>query len=325
MIRSNKFPKLGRFKYGIAMEGPNPFVASSWMWIQSNTVSFSLGNLIGPGATADKITYATETTAATVGANLSLARYGAASTGNNTFGVSQGGGNGSTRTTADKTTYATSTTAAQSSADLPAARCRIISSGDLNAAYAFGGETTINAYGNTNLCYKTPYGTLTCAANANGNLGINLGNGGYHSSGIVSYVIGGYKDGSTRNASAYKMPFATETTAAVAGANASVAKGETAGFTGGETVGYTTGDAAFKTYDRTNYATDTNTALSQTIPSTATNGPSGHSSSTVGYQLGGYDTNFGNKAYKMPLSTETVAAIAAMNKSVTGAISFGCG
>ena len=43
----------------------------------------------------DKVTYASDTTAAVPGANLSLARYGLAATGNSTHGYFGGGSPGS--------------------------------------------------------------------------------------------------------------------------------------------------------------------------------------------------------------------------------------
>ena len=83
---------------------------------------FSGGSTGSYLATADRTTYATETTAAVSGANLSQARGYLAAAGNVDKGFFSGGYTGALVATADRTTYATETTAAVSGANLSQAR-----------------------------------------------------------------------------------------------------------------------------------------------------------------------------------------------------------
>jgi hypothetical protein len=69
----------------------------------------------------DKVTYASDTTAAVPGAALSVARYGLAATGNSTAGYF-GGGSPGPFATMDKVTYSSDTTAAVPGAALSVAR-----------------------------------------------------------------------------------------------------------------------------------------------------------------------------------------------------------
>ena len=94
---------------------PSPFMGPP-----PNTGYFGGG---GPSSrsTMDKVTYASDTTAAVPGANLSLARQELAATGNLTAGYFGGGSPGS-KSTMDKVTYASDTTAAVPGAILSLAR-----------------------------------------------------------------------------------------------------------------------------------------------------------------------------------------------------------
>jgi hypothetical protein len=77
----------------------------------------------GLHSTMDKITYASDTTAAVPGAFLSVARYVLAATGNSTAGYFGGGlSSPATFSTMDKVTYASDTTAAVPGAALSVAR-----------------------------------------------------------------------------------------------------------------------------------------------------------------------------------------------------------
>jgi len=74
-------------------------------------------------STMDKVTYSTDTTAYTPGANLSLGRYDLAATGNSTAGYFGGGFYpGYITETMDKVTYSTDTTAYTPGANLSSAR-----------------------------------------------------------------------------------------------------------------------------------------------------------------------------------------------------------
>jgi len=87
---------------------------------------FSLGGYVGPtavaSAVADRVTYASETTAAVVGANLSQARWNTYSAGNDSKGFTCGGETPTIVATADRTTYSSETTAAVAGANLSQVR-----------------------------------------------------------------------------------------------------------------------------------------------------------------------------------------------------------
>ena len=104
---------------------PSPFVSDP-----PNTGYFG-GGAPGPRSTMDKTTYSSDTTAAVPGANLSVARYGLAATGNSTHGYFGGGSNipgPSVRSTMDKVTYSSDTTAAVPGANLSVARSHLAAS-----------------------------------------------------------------------------------------------------------------------------------------------------------------------------------------------------
>ena len=100
------------------------------------------GGTPGPGqiSTVDKLTYASDTTAAVPGAKLSFARNALGATGNSTHGYFGGGSNGfDGLTNMDKTTYASDTTAAVPSANLISARYLLSATGNSTVGYFAGG------------------------------------------------------------------------------------------------------------------------------------------------------------------------------------------
>jgi len=92
-------------------------------------------------AQMNKTTYASDTTAAVPGANLSSARRRLAATGNSTSGYF-GGGNYPGTATMDKTTYSSDTTAAVPGANLTVARGFHAATGNSTHGYFGGGYTT---------------------------------------------------------------------------------------------------------------------------------------------------------------------------------------
>ena len=95
------------------------------------------GGQPGPRTTMDKVTYASDTTAAVPGAFLSVGRSYLAATGNSTAGYF--GGGFPTSSTMDKVTYASDTTAAVPGAALSAARRYLAATGSSTAGYFGGG------------------------------------------------------------------------------------------------------------------------------------------------------------------------------------------
>ena len=84
------------------------------------------GGTPGPKSTMDKVTYASDTTAAVPGAALSVARSGLAATGNSEAGYFGGGEPATAKM--DKTTYSSDTTAAVPGANLSYARYSLAAS-----------------------------------------------------------------------------------------------------------------------------------------------------------------------------------------------------
>ena len=87
-------------------------------------------------STMDKVTYATDTTAAVPGAALSIARRYLAATGSSSAGYF---GGGQTYSTMDKVTYSTDTTAAVPGAALSIARAFLAATGSSTSGYFGGG------------------------------------------------------------------------------------------------------------------------------------------------------------------------------------------
>ena len=128
-------------------------------------------------ATADKVTYSTDTTAACTSANLSQARYAACSTGDGTtkgylIGGDTGGGPGPGPViTADKVTYSTDTTAACTSANSSTIRawCGGFSTGTVNG-FITGGYTNTLTWVATAVTDKVTFSTDSTAAATASNL-----------------------------------------------------------------------------------------------------------------------------------------------------------
>ena len=152
-----------------------------------STKGYFAGGLTGAGvnvATADKLTYSTDTTIAQTTADLSQARYGLGSISElSTKGYFAGGINVSDYiTTADKLTYATDTTNAQTSANLSQARAYL--------AGVDGGSSPVFAYNQIVISGKL---TTTAANKVNStNFAANSILSGNINSNSIFSVIGGY-------------------------------------------------------------------------------------------------------------------------------------
>jgi hypothetical protein len=116
---------------------PTPQTASGL--VPSPNTGYFGGGLV-TFSTMDKVTYASDTTAAVPGANLTLSRYSLVATGNSTNGYFGGGFRSpGARSTMDKVTYASDTTAAVPGANLTVARYHLAATGSSTAGYFGGG------------------------------------------------------------------------------------------------------------------------------------------------------------------------------------------
>jgi hypothetical protein len=206
---------------------------------------FAGGNSAGSAevTTADKITYAGNTTAAQTTANLSQARfYLAGVSGDSTKGYFAGGLTGANSTyqsTADKLTYANDITTAQTTANLSQAKGYLAGcSGDSTKGYFAGGFTGAVALATAD---KLTYSTDTTSAQTTANLSqARYGLAGISELSTKGYFAGG-NDLNNYVSTADKLTYSTDTTAAQTSANISQSRGYLAGVDGGNspaTYGY---------------------------------------------------------------------------------------
>jgi len=173
----------------------------------------------------DKVTYSTDTTAAVPGANLTENRSHLAATGNSTAGYFGGGSiAANSRTTImNKVTYSTDTTAAVPGANLKIGRLSPAATGNSTAGY-FGGGQTVPLSTQTD---KLTYSTDTTAAVP----GASLPKPTFFLSATGNSTAGYFGGGSEFTApfasistTMSKVTYSTDTTAAVPGANLSLAR-----------------------------------------------------------------------------------------------------
>ena len=141
------------------------WVTLSDVWVSPSPLPVPNTGYFGGGlttltfSTMDKVTYASDTTAAVPGAALSAARRYLAATGSSTAGYFGSGGPG-TFSTMDKVTYASDTTAAVPGAALSAARYGLAATGSSTAGYFGGGF----AFSPRSTMDKVTYSSDTTAA-----------------------------------------------------------------------------------------------------------------------------------------------------------------
>jgi len=171
----------------------------------------------------DKVTYATDTTVAVPGANVSASRWTPGATGNSTNGYFGGGQGPSAQM--DKVTYSSDTTAAVPGANLSLARWGIGATGTSTNGYFGGGGVSFPSTTQYSRMDKVTYTSDTTAAvpgaplsSARFNLAAT-GNSteGYFGAGAQNPPFVGY-------ATMDKVTYATDTTAVVPGAALSAAK-----------------------------------------------------------------------------------------------------
>jgi hypothetical protein len=182
-------------------------------------------------ATADKLTYSTDTTAAQASANLSQARTGLAGISEgSTKGYFAGGATSNVAlTTANKLTYSTDTTVAQTTANLTQARYGLTGcSGEGTKGYFAGGDNGSQVATADKLTYSTDTTIAQTSA--------NLSQARQFLAGISEKLTKGYFAGGNagqRVATADKLTYSTDTTAAQTTADLSEARQGVAGCDGG--------------------------------------------------------------------------------------------
>ena len=263
---------------------------------------FGGGSTPSPISTMDKVTYSTDTTAYTPGANLISARWGGGATGNFYFGYFGGGSPGPLPT--DKCTYSSGTTAAlPSSANLSS----VAATGNSTAGYFASGSPATSRM--DKLTYSTETAAYTPSANlssvrfdfaATGNL-------------TAGYFGGGYPNSQSKMD---KLTYSTDTTAYTPGANLTEWR-SSIGATGNLTNGYFGGGEFSSTIDKVTYSTDTTALISGTNLSVVRTTFTGTGNSTHGYFGGGRTPGFANLSTmdKLTYSTDTAAYTPGANLS----------
>lgn len=173
-------------------------------------------------ATAEKITYSSDSTASQTTANLSQARAPGSIRGVTAYdskGYVQGGNTGAHVVTADKVTFSTDSTAASTSANLTAGRSVIQTTSEgTSKGYVMGGNTgdcVVTAE-------KVTFSSDTAAACTTANCSIARGWGAAFSTGnSYGYTFGGYSStsGYPYNTVTDRITFSTDTNAARTVAN----------------------------------------------------------------------------------------------------------
>jgi len=304
--------------------------------IPSGIKGFVLGGNTGSStANAYTVTFATSTTSATSSANLTAATLqisGVANQGIKGYSLGGGPSNSTYVVTAYKTVFLTSTTIAQPSANLPSATSQAgmgVSEPSVQGYYLGGYSPSGTTTGVTTASLLT-YSTDSTAAQTSANLSVARAlTAGVSNGSTTGYILGGVNNNSTWYATADKLIFSTNTTAAKTSANLSNVMGNLGSLSDGSTNGYIQGGGVAvgtisNFMNKLVFSTDTTSALSggALLPS-ATYGVSGVSEgATNGYFLGG-GTSGGITAnsYTFTYSTTTVTATSSANLSLATAAS----
>ena len=273
----------------------------------------------------DKITYSTDTTAAAPsGAYMSLERYGAAGTGNQTHGYFGGGNsNGNILTVMDKITYASDTTARLPGAELRKYRYYPAATGNSTQGYFAGGYQpgTPGPVGPVSSVDKVTYSTDTTAIlPSSANLSISRYPVSATGNETNGYVGGGYDD-PAHYSRVDKITYSTDTTAAAPSAFVSGDGGSsgrygvaatgnsTHGYFGGggyTSAGFPEGDSTYM--DKLTYSSDTTAAVpgANLTGGRVIQGATGNS--TAGY-FGGGGPGPLSTMDKVTYSTDTTAVV----------------
>jgi hypothetical protein len=286
---------------------------------------FAGGNTGSVVATANRITFATSTTAAFTAANLSLARESLIGVSDSvTYGYFAGGFNGTTTLyiTADRITFSTGTTAAFTASDLSQARGGLASVSDGNTYGYFAGGFILGG-GRVATTDRITFSTGTTAAFTAANLSqIRRAPAGVSDGITYGYFAGG--DSGAAVATADRITFSTGTTAAFTAANLSQARERLASVSDGNTYGYFAGGttaaagAVVATADRITFSTSTTAAFTAANLSQARERLSGASDGfEFGYFAGGSSGSFVNLATvdRIAFATGTTGALTTANLS----------
>jgi hypothetical protein len=286
---------------------------------------YYLGGYSGSvAATADKLTYSNDTTAAQTTANLSVSRYEMRGLSEgNTKGYTCGGYSSARVTTTDITFYPSDVTTTINSATLSLARNDYAGlSTYVNKGYIAGGATN-SAY--TNSIEFLYYSNNISAAQTTVTLSVTRGSiGSISQPNVQGYLAGGNTSSVTFYATTDKIFYSTDSCSAQTTANLSTVRIQPAGISECQTKGFWAGGwsssaSVVATVDKITFSTDTTVSQTTSNISTARSaGGSPTQGSSKGYVLGGYTTFAGAASAvsdKILFTTETMAAQSSANLS----------
>ena len=295
---------------------------------------YSLGgtNNLTNYATAEKITYSSDTSAAQTSANLSAAKQSATGCSEGSaWGYTLGGyviGSSAYTTTTDKTIYATDITTTSTSADSSVARGYQASVSTYNNKGYICGGFSGSSVPLTTVDFITYSLDITVAQTTTALTAARAGAAGLSLPNMKGYVCGGSTGGGTTfYATTEKITFSTDTLVAQTTANLSQSRGSSGGISECSTKGYVAGGftvntgAVVTTADKITFSTDTTAAQTTANLSTARSDMGCPSQgSSKGYFLGGF-TNASSTvgtttSDKITFATDTTAAQASANISV---------
>ena len=252
---------------------------------QGSTKGYVAGGYTGafvPVATAEKTTFASETTVSMTTANLSSSRNSMASVSErSTKGYFLGGQSSGLVNIADKTTFSTDSTAAQTTANISSAKNGLsgVSEGT-SKGYVAGGQTGVTVCVAT--ADKITFSTDVTAAATAANLSQSriVGGSGISGGGSKGYIAGGDTTNNNTVAviTADKITFATDATVAQTSANLTLARSFMNSMSEGITKGYFCGGytnnaaTASAVTDKTVFATDVTAAQTTANLGTGTYG-----------------------------------------------------
>ncbi len=308
----------------------NGWISLSDVWISPSPLALPLAGYFGggflspaPRSTMDKVTYASDTTAAVPGANLSVARNSLGATGSSTAGYFAGGNSsGPIHSTTDKVTYSTDTRSTIPGASLSSPRYGSGATGNSIAGYFGGGSEP---------AYVTTMDKITYSTDTRSTVpGAALSAARYYLAATGSSSAG-YFGGGTQNVVPQpiysimdKLTYSSDTAAAVPGAFLSDARFSLAA-TGSSTAGYfgggTSSGGARSIIDKVTYASDTTAVIPGTFLSADRYNLAATGNSTAGY-FGGGNSSPGfpipvrSTMDKVSYSTDTRTTVAGASLSV---------
>jgi hypothetical protein len=295
-------------------------------WINTAVYGYISGGTTDGGgtkvATTDKLTYATDVTAAQTASNLPETRansLGLSDT--NIYGYSLGGDTGAYTNTGIRFTLSTAAYAANTASNLTANKTFISPTGlsdKQNSGYILGGYT--GAYVATG--DKMTFSTSTTAASTVSNLSTI---GGFvhniYGGTTYGYSVGGYRTGAV-SAVADRITFTTSATAANTASNLSIAKYAGGVVSDQSTYGYicggytATSSGFYAATDRMTFSTGACAANTVSNISVARGQLATVSGTTAGYIMGGLTNNARSAITdKLVFSTGVTAAQTSANCS----------